>query len=200
MAFGSPPGPDFFVALLVERYRNRHDRRGVVRVVVSDATARLARPGAVSGQPGEIGERTMGHRDRWAVVFACVSAVLACVGVGSAGAATVKVCPSGCAFSQIAPAMAAANPGDTIKVGAGTYDGGFTIDKSLQLVGAGAGSTIISGGGPVITIGVAGAPTEPTVTIEGVTVTGGVAGSPTTGRSRSTTRSSAATAPRPRVA
>jgi hypothetical protein len=116
----------------------------------------------------------MGYRARWAVVFACVSAVLACVGVGNAGAATVKVCPSGCAFRQIAPAITAANPGDTIKVGAGTYDGGFTIDKSVKLVGAGAGETIISGGGPVITIGVAFAASEPTVTIDGVTVTGGV--------------------------
>jgi hypothetical protein len=116
----------------------------------------------------------MGHRARWAVFFACVSAVLACVGVGGAGAATVTVCSSGCAFSQIAPAIAAANPGDTIKVGAGTYDGGFTIDKSLQIVGAGAAATIISGGGPVITIGVAFAASEPTVSISGVTITGGV--------------------------
>jgi hypothetical protein len=116
----------------------------------------------------------MGHRARWAVVFACVSAVMAFVGVGGAGAATVTVCSSGCAFSQIAPAIAAANPGDTIKVGAGTYDGGFTIDKSLQLVGAGAAATIISGGGPVITIGVAFAASEPTVSISGVTITGGV--------------------------
>jgi hypothetical protein len=45
------------LALCVKRYRNRDDRHGIVRVVVSDATARLARPGAVSGQPGEIGER-----------------------------------------------------------------------------------------------------------------------------------------------
>jgi hypothetical protein len=93
---------------------------------------------------------------------------------GSASAATVTVCPSGCAFSQIAPAITAASPGDTIKVAAGTYVGGFTIDKSLKLVGAGAGSTIVSGGGPVITVGTAFADSEPTVSISGVTITGGV--------------------------
>jgi hypothetical protein len=89
-------------------------------------------------------------------------------------AATLNVCPSGCAFSQIAPAIDAANPGDTIRVAAGTYAGDFTIDKSLKLVGSGAGSTIISGGGPVVTIGTFGAASEPTVSISGVTITGGV--------------------------
>jgi hypothetical protein len=41
---------------------------------------------------------------------------LAAAGATSAqaSAATLTVCPSGCAFSQIDPAIAAANPGDTI--------------------------------------------------------------------------------------
>jgi hypothetical protein len=115
----------------------------------------------------------------------CSLAVLSLVGARQASAATLTVCPSGCAFSQIAPAIAAASPGDTIQVAAGTYTGGLTIDKSLKLVGAGAASTIISGGGPVITIGVAGAASEPTVTIDSVTVTGGVTVgnlNPSTGR------------------
>ena len=43
--------------------------------------------------------------------------------------------------------------------------GGITIDKSLTLVGARAGATTIRGGGPVLTIGVLGAATEPTVAI-----------------------------------
>jgi nitrous oxidase accessory protein NosD len=79
----------------------------------------------------------------------------------------LTVCPSGCAFNQIAPALAATNNGDTIAIAAGTYDGGFTIDKSLKLVGAGAGSTFISGGGPVVTIGEVFAASEPTVSITG---------------------------------
>ena len=96
-------------------------------------------------------------------------------GVGSARAAsTLNVCPSGCAFSEIAPAVAAAKDGDTISVAPGTYAGGFTIDVSVKLAGAGPGRTIISGGGPVMTIGRIFASSEPTVSVEGVTITGGV--------------------------
>jgi hypothetical protein len=93
---------------------------------------------------------------------------------GRASAATLTVCPSGCAFTQIAPALAAANNGDTISIGAGTYDGGLTVDKSVKLVGAGSGRTTISGGGPVVTIGSHATTSEPTVTIDGVTITGGI--------------------------
>src|SRR5690242_8496363 len=114
---------------------------------------------------------------RGAGVLASVLLALASVGAGraaGAAAATLTVCPSGCPYTQIAPAIAAASPGDTITVAAGTYSGGFTIDKSLGLVGAGKGLTIISGGGPVVTIGAFGAASEPTVSISGVTITGGV--------------------------
>ena len=96
-------------------------------------------------------------------------------GSGQSSAATLSVCPSGCAFSQVAAAAAAAKDGDTISVAPGTYSGGFTIDVSVKLAGAGAGRTIISGGGPVITIGQIFAASEPTVSIDGVTITGGVA-------------------------
>jgi hypothetical protein len=95
-------------------------------------------------------------------------------GPGRAAAATLDVCPNGCAYSQIAPALTAAQDGDTVRVGAGTYVGGFAISRSIDLVGAGAGATIIEGGGPVVTIGTFGATTEPTVSIRSVTITGGV--------------------------
>jgi hypothetical protein len=101
-------------------------------------------------------------------------AAIAAIGAGSASAATLTVCPSGCAFTQVAPAVAAANNGDTISIAPGTYAGGFTIDVSVTLVGAGPGRTTISGGGPVITIGQILAASEPTVSIDGVTITGGV--------------------------
>jgi hypothetical protein len=109
------------------------------------------------------------------VIFASVvAALLLVVGAGRAAAATLNVCPSGCPFTQLEPALAAAKDGDTIKIAPGTYAGGVTIDVSVKLVGAGAGRTVISGGGPVLTIGTFGAQSEPTVSIDGVTITGGV--------------------------
>jgi hypothetical protein len=88
---------------------------------------------------------------------------------------TLTVCPYGCQFRQIAPAVAAARSGDTIQVGPGTYTGGVTIGISVHLLGAGPGATIIRGGGSVLTIGAFGALREPVVSISGVTITGGVA-------------------------
>jgi hypothetical protein len=85
-----------------------------------------------------------------------------CVGVGP-----------GC-YATIQAAVDAAHNGDTVAVEPGTFAGGVTIDVSVGLVGAGAGRTIISGGGPVLTIGEFGALDEPTVSIDGVTITGGV--------------------------
>ena len=99
---------------------------------------------------------------------------LATLCAGEAAAATLTVCRSGCAFTQIAPAVAAAGAGDTVSVAAGSYKGGFQITKDLSLVGAGANRTTITGGGPVITVGTFGAAGEPTVSISGVTVTGGL--------------------------
>ncbi len=108
-------------------------------------------------------------------VMVLVAALLlaAASAASNAQAATLRVCPSGCTFSQVAPAVEAAKTGDTIEVAVGTYRGGFAIDKSIRLRGAGAGATVIRGGGPVITIGKAGAASEPTVAIRALTVTGG---------------------------
>jgi hypothetical protein len=113
------------------------------------------------------------HAGRLALCVSAVAALLL-LAAGQASAATLNVCQSGCPYTQLAPAVAAAHSGDTIKVGPGTYAGGVTIDVSVTLVGAGAGSTIISGGGPVLTIGTFGASSEPKVSIDRVTITGGV--------------------------
>ena len=79
-------------------------------------------------------------------------AALALTTASQASAATLTVCPSGCTSTTIAGALTAANNGDKIVIGAGPYSGGFTIDKSVSLLGAGAGLTTISGGGPVVTV------------------------------------------------
>jgi hypothetical protein len=80
---------------------------------------------------------------------------------------------AGC-YAEIQPAIDAASNGDRITVAPGTYDGDLTVDVSIVLAGAGADQTIIRGGGPVLTIGTFGAPSEPTVRIRGVAITGGV--------------------------
>jgi hypothetical protein len=77
-------------------------------------------------------------------------------------------------YPTIQTALGAAGDGERITVAPGSYAGPITIDKSVQLVGAGAGATIIEGGSPVITIGAAGAASEPIVSIAGATVTGGL--------------------------
>src|SRR5919197_591576 len=118
-----------------------------------------------------IGFSFLGGRSRKLVLFFAVAAALPLIGAGRASAATLNVCPSGCPYTQIAPALADAKSGDRIKIAPGTYAGGLMIDASVKLVGAGPGSTPISGGGPVLTIGEFGAASEPTVSIEGVKVT-----------------------------
>jgi hypothetical protein len=95
--------------------------------------------------------------------------------VAIAQASQLSVCASGCAYSQPADAIAAAHDGDQVVIGRGSYAGGFTIDKSITVSGAGPGRTTIRGGGPVITVGVNLAPSEPTVTLRGLTITGGLA-------------------------
>jgi hypothetical protein len=111
------------------------------------------------------------------ILATCLVAVgVAGMGVGARPALAASLCVGsspGC-FSTLQAAVNAAHDGDTIKLGSGTFAGGVTVDVSVKLVGAGAGATIISGGGPVLTIGLAGAASEPTLTIDGVTVTGGV--------------------------
>jgi len=100
--------------------------------------------------------------------------VLAGVVADRALAASLCVGSGNGCYATIQAAVDAAHNGDTITVRPGTYAGGIVIDKTLHLKGAGRDTTAISGGGPVITIGVAGAIGEPTVSITGVTIRDGV--------------------------
>ena len=113
---------------------------------------------------------------RHAIAVLLGAAILVPAAVAAANAPAGKLCVGstpGC-YSTIQAAVDAAHQGDMITVEPGTFAGGVTIDVSVRLVGAGAGRTIISGGGPVLTIGEFGASAEPTVSIEGVTITGGI--------------------------
>jgi hypothetical protein len=112
---------------------------------------------------------------RLLVATAVVACGLAASGLGVGRALAKDICVGN--KPQCSPtlqaAVAAAQPGDKIKLGQGTFAGRVVIDKDLSIEGAGAGKSIISGGGPVLRIGTDFAPTEPTVSIKGVTVTGG---------------------------
>jgi hypothetical protein len=95
---------------------------------------------------------------------------------GPAKAATLCVGPGAGCFAAIQPAVDAAQDGDTITIAPGVYAGGITINVSVNVVGAGAHRTVISGGSPVVLIG-APSPfptTRATVSISGLTITGGV--------------------------
>jgi hypothetical protein len=100
------------------------------------------------------------------------------VGVGAAArpaTAGANLCVAhhpGC-FQTLQAAVNAAHDGDTIRMDRGTFAGGVTVGVSVAIVGAGANQTTISGGGPVLTLGVYQAATEPTISVSGVTITGG---------------------------
>ena len=107
------------------------------------------------------------------ILFCLVCGFFLAQGLG-ASAATYSVCASGCNYSTIQAAVtAAAAAGSTLNISAGTYKERVSISKSLTLVGAGVGQTIVDGsaGGSVFTIA-SGA----TVSISGMTIQNGKAG------------------------
>jgi nitrous oxidase accessory protein NosD len=80
------------------------------------------------------------------------------------------VCPSGCRYSSISSAIAAARSGEIITIGPGTYSENLSINKSLTLHGAGREQTTIKGaisGWPVINIE---SDSEIEVVLEGLTI------------------------------
>jgi hypothetical protein len=106
---------------------------------------------------------------------ACASATALATGSATAAPESDLCVGSkpGC-LSTIQAAVDAAQNGDTIRIGPGTFAGGITIDTSVSLVGTSAVATVIRGGGPVITIGQLLGQNTRTVEISRVTITGGV--------------------------
>ncbi len=111
---------------------------------------------------------------RISTAIACAVCALATAGTAVAApqANTLCVGGPGC-YATIQAAVNAAQAGDTIRIGAGSFAGGVTITKTLTLNGVSAGATRIVGGGPVVTIG--SATTSPTVSLTSLTITGGLA-------------------------
>jgi hypothetical protein len=111
--------------------------------------------------------------------FACVLLVAALaltvfVGAGAADG-PLRVCATGCSYTTLAGALAAAQDGDKIFIDAGSFAGGVTITKSVSLKGDGPSATTIGlsgtfGAGSVVTIA-SGA----SVTISDVSISGGFA-------------------------
>jgi parallel beta-helix repeat protein len=78
---------------------------------------------------------------------------------------TITVCPQGCQYAKIQEAINAASEGDTIQVGAGTYQENLTITKRLTLQGEGKDKVTIQGTVTILSAKL--------VTLSGFTVKGG---------------------------
>jgi hypothetical protein len=112
---------------------------------------------------------------RAALIAVALTAIVLAIAPAASGASAANVRCVGhppC-FATLQKAIDAAHDGGVILVEPGTYAGGVTIDKSVEVIGSGASRTIIKGGGPVLTIGKAFAQSEPKVTISKVKITGG---------------------------
>jgi hypothetical protein len=109
---------------------------------------------------------------RLIAVTGCIAllAVLATALASVRGTTTICVGSEAGCVRTIQEGLARAHAGDTLRIGRGTFAGGITITKSLSLVGAGPGATIVKGGGPVITI----TPGSRRVALARLTITGGM--------------------------
>jgi hypothetical protein len=115
-------------------------------------------------------------QSRPVAAVAATGLLLLLAGMTSSEALARSLCVGrgpGC-FAAIQPAIDAAHDGDVIRVGPATFAGGITIDKSIELVGAGAHATTIRGGGPVVRIERGWSPNQLAVSIRGLTITGGL--------------------------
>ena len=89
-------------------------------------------------------------------------------------AATLTVCTSGCDYTTIVAAVAAATPGDTVSIqDAVHYESGIIVDRNLTIQGRGASDTAVDGsvGGTIFTVN-----DRVTATIQDLTIQNGSAG------------------------
>ncbi|HEU0116630.1 MAG TPA: nitrous oxide reductase family maturation protein NosD, partial [Thermomicrobiales bacterium] len=103
-------------------------------------------------RPGDGGARRRAIR-----LALCALAFAVGLDLGAAQAApatSIVVCPT-CETRSLAAAIAAATPGSRIEVRGGTYPGGLTIDRPVELVGS--GDPVIDGGGNGSLLRIAGA-------------------------------------------
>lgn len=88
------------------------------------------------------------------------------------GVCTCDVCASGCPFSSVQSAVAAASSGGSITICPGDYSGNVVVERDLTLIGAGRAGTgkarLVGGSSSVVTIA-AGT----TVTLQDLSITGG---------------------------
>lgn len=114
---------------------------------------------------------------RWSVLFALALALVFGAHAQTVQADIIDVCETGCPHTSINGAIAAAQPGDTIKVGPGTYNENLTITKSITLEGPNVGidpnngtgrddEAIINGGNSI-----AIRPEASNIKIDGFTIT-----------------------------
>ena len=94
--------------------------------------------------------------------------------LGESRAATLDVCPSGCTYSLIQTAIAAATTGDVVVIGAGTYDEHLLVQIDLTLQGEDAATTVVHPTSSGSVVDLAGESANPiTVTVNDLTITGG---------------------------
>ncbi len=128
----------------------------------------------------------VGRRTLRVLAGATIAPLAALTGLSMAAtnaqaATRTTVCAGGCAYTQVADAVAAAPSGAVITVGPGTYAGGFIITRPVTIRGAGWNRTVISGG--AANLGTVVEVRANPVTISGVRITAGTwsAGTTTTG-------------------
>jgi hypothetical protein len=113
----------------------------------------------------------LGRTSVRAGLLACLP-VFALLAAGPVDAATLTVCPSGCDFTAIQPAVDSALSGDTIRISSGVFPGFVRItDKSLVLQGEGASRTVIDRGPDVSAIVILSCSQSFRITIQDLAIT-----------------------------